>query len=119
MNWSGRSAEAIDISEKAMRRDPRNSDFHLLPIGFAYYILGRPAEAVPALKRFVDSYPGFVSARWILTASYVELGMMEEARGEAANLMRMSPHFSLQEGLFKGPHPPEHLISDLRKAGLK
>jgi adenylate cyclase len=119
MNWSGRSAEAIEISEKAMRRDPRNSDFHLLPIGFAYYILGRPAEAVPALKRFVDSYPGFVSARWILTASYVELGMMEEARGEAANLMRMSPHFSLQEGLFKGPHPPEHLISDLRKAGLK
>jgi adenylate cyclase len=119
LNWSGRPAEAIDISEKAMRRDPRNSDFHLLPIGFAYYILGRPAEAVPALKRFIDSYPGFVSARWILAASYVELGMMKEARAEAAELMRFSPHFSLEGGLFKGANPPEHLISDLRKAGLK
>jgi adenylate cyclase len=119
LNWSGRPAEAIDISEKAMRRDPRNSDFHLLPIGFAYYILGRPAESVPALKRFIDSYPGFVSARWILAASYVELGMMKEARAEAAELMRFSPHFSLEGGLFKGANPPEHLISDLRKAGLK
>jgi adenylate cyclase len=119
LNWSGRPAQAIEISEKAMRRDPRNSDFHLLPIGFAYYILGRYEEAVPVLKRFIDSYPGFVSARWILTAAYVELGMMEEARGEAANLMRMSPKFSLEEGIFKGPHPPEHLISDLRNAGLK
>jgi adenylate cyclase len=119
LNWSGRPAEAIDISEKAMRRDPRNSDFHLLPIGFAYYILGRPAEAVPVLTRFIDAYPGFVSARWILTASYVELGMMEQAREEAANLTRISPRFSLEEGIFKGPHPPDHLISDLRKAGLK
>jgi adenylate cyclase len=119
MNWSGKPTEAIEISERAMRRDPRNSDFHLNQIGFAYYIMGRPAEAVPLLKRFIDSYPGFVGARWLLTASYVELGMMKEARGEAANLMRFSPHFSLEAGLFKGPHPPEHLISDLRKAGLK
>jgi hypothetical protein len=47
------------------------------------------------------------------------LGMMVEARREAVNLMRISPHFSLEAGVFKGPHPPEHLISDLRKAGLK
>jgi TolB-like protein/class 3 adenylate cyclase len=119
LNWSGKPTEAIDISEKAMRRDPRNSDFHLLPIGVAYYILGRPAEAVPLLRRFIDSYPGFVGARVILTASDVELGRTQEAHLEATNLMRMSPDFSLEGGLFKGANQPVRLISDLRKAGLK
>jgi predicted Zn-dependent protease len=119
MNWSGRPAEALKIEEEATRRDPRNRDFHLMEMGIAYYRLGRPAEALPILRRFDDSYPDFVDAQLFLTASYAQSGMMEEAHAEAAKLMKSSPGFSLEEGLFKGLDPQDRLISDLRKAGLK
>ena len=45
--------------------------------------------------------------------------MMEQARAEAAKVMKSSPGFSLEAGLFKGLEPQDRLISDLRKAGLK
>jgi adenylate cyclase len=119
MNWAGRPAEALEIAEKAIRRDPQNGDFHLAEIGLAYYKLGRPAEAIPVLKRYIESYPGFMTARYILAASYANLGMMDQAHAEAAHIMKHSPHFSLEAGVFKGVGPHDRLISDLRKAGLK
>jgi tetratricopeptide (TPR) repeat protein len=118
LNWSGRSAEALKIEEEAIRRDPRNGDFHLMEMGMAYYKLGRSAEAIPVLKRFIDSYPFFVQARYILAAAYAESGLMEQARVEAAEVMKLSPQFSLEAGFFKGMDPQDRLISDLRKAGL-
>jgi adenylate cyclase len=119
MNWSGRPAEALDLEEKAMRRDPRNSDFHLIGIGIAYYNMRRPGDAVRVLKQFINSYPGFVTARYFLAASYVELGKVEEARAEAAELMSFNPHFSLEAGPLKDLDRSNRLISDLRQAGLK
>lgn len=118
LNRSGKPAEALAVAEKAMRRDPRNGDFHLLEIGLAYYNLGRSPEAVPVMKRFINSYPGFPEARYILAAAYVESGMMQQAHAEAAKIMRANPEFSLEAGLFKNIGPSGHLISDLRKAGL-
>jgi adenylate cyclase len=119
LNWSGKPAEALEVAERAIRQDPERSDFHLHAIGVAYYKLGRPAEAIGPLKRFIEAYPVFPEARYILTASYVELGMMEEARAEAAKVLKSSPGFSLKGGIFKGLNPQDPLISDLRKAGLK
>jgi len=119
LNRSGKPAEALAVAEKAMRRDPRNRDFHLLEIGLAYYNLGRSPEAVPVMKRFLNSYPSFPEARYILAAAYVESGMMQQAHAEAAMIMTANPEFSLEAGLFKNVGPSGHLISDLRKAGLK
>ena len=119
LNRSGRPAQALEITEKAIRQDPERSDFHLEEVGLAYYELGRPAEAISALQRFIEAYPVFPDARYILTASYVELGMMEKARAEAADIMRLSPHFSLEAGVFKAVDSQDRLLSDLRKAGLK
>src|SRR5713101_4146097 len=33
LNWSGKPAEALDLVQKAMHRDPKNRDFHLMEIG--------------------------------------------------------------------------------------
>jgi adenylate cyclase len=119
LNWSGKPAEALEIAENALRHDPGNRDFHLAEIGFAYYKLGHPAEAIPVLKRFTEAYPGFVDARCVLTASYIETGMVKQAHAEAAQIMTFSPHFSLEAGLFKDVGPQDRLVSDLRAAGLK
>ena len=50
LNWSGKPAEALDLAQRAMSRDPRRRDFHLMEIGLAYYNLGRPRDAVPILS---------------------------------------------------------------------
>jgi len=120
MNWSGKPAEALELEEQATRRDPKRSDFHLDGMGQAYYNMGRYGDAARVLKQFTNSYPGFVTAHYFLAASYVELGMMEQARAEASEVIKNSPQFSLEAGLFKDASPrPARLMSDLRKAGLK
>jgi adenylate cyclase len=50
-NTTGKSAEALVATEKAMRLDPHNLDFYLYQQGWAYTQLGRYEEAIPGLKR--------------------------------------------------------------------
>jgi len=53
----------------------------------------------------------------------VELGRNDDARAEAAEVLRLSPHYSLatwrQVYQYKDPALPERWLADLRKAGLK
>ena len=39
-----------------MRLDPRNRDFYLFEVAWAYTLMGRYAEAVPLLKRALARY---------------------------------------------------------------
>ena len=58
----------------------------------------------------------------MLIACYVELGRNEEARAEAAEVMRINPQFSLakqkQISLWKEPLR-DRFYADIGKAGLK
>jgi hypothetical protein len=53
----------------------------------------------------------------------VELGRNDDARAEAAEVLRLSPHYSLaawqQVYRYKDPAVQERWLADLRKAGLK
>ncbi len=118
---SGRPAEALARVEKAIRLDPWNK-FFLFYKALAYHIMGRYGEAVPVYKEFLSYYPNFVSARHPLAACYVELGRMDEARAEAAEVMRINPAFSLekQKQLSVIAQPwRDRLYGDAAKAGLK
>lgn len=91
-----------------------------MPEGVAYNGMGRYAEAVEALKRSDQSNP------WVhvnLVYAYSELGRGQDARAEAAEVLRISPRFSLEEvermpANWQGALGQRYL-SDLRKAGLK
>src|SRR5229473_6648979 len=114
----GKPSEGLEIAQKAMRLDPKNSDWYLFEVGFADLKMGRSKEAVPVLERFLISYPNHVGARTILAVAFVESGMMEQAHAEAGEIERLSPQFSVEAaGRFKGQS--SHFISDLRQAGLK
>src|SRR5690242_4362370 len=117
LNESGKPAEALEAAQKAMRIDPVNRDLYLLHVGEAYLLMGRPQEAIPVTKRFLISRPGYVGAHIILAAAYVDCGLMEQAHAEAAEVMKLSPQYSLEAGLSKGQS--NKVIDDLRKAGLK
>jgi len=58
-----------------------------------------------------------------LAGCYAELGRLEEARAEVAEVLRLNPNLSL-EGLkqtvpFKDPADLERFLDGWRKAGLK
>jgi adenylate cyclase len=120
LNTSGKPAEALEMALKAMRIDPVHRDLYLLEVGGAYLGMGRPKEAIPLLKRSLVSYPDIVGGHMLLAETYVECNLMDQAHAEAAEVMRLSPHYSLEAGAFKRGQPPSnHFISNLRKAGLK
>ena len=75
------------------------------------------------MKQFLSHYPNIVDAHLTLAAVYSELGREAEARAEAAEVLRLNPHFSLavhkQREPIKDPAVLERHLAALRKAGLK
>ena len=67
--------------------------------------------------------PNFVPAHLMLANCYAQLGRLEEARAEAAEVMRLLPNYSLEVAKqslpFKDPAVLEREIDAWRKAGLK
>ena len=112
--------EVLAYAQKAIRLDPRHPEKYSMPEGVAYNGLGQYAEAVDALKRSDQNNP------WVhvnLVYAYSELGREQDARAEAAEVLRLSPGFSL-EGVERIPGNwqgalGQRYLSDLRKAGLK
>ncbi len=98
-------------------------DEHLYGVGSAYVIAGRYEEARALLQRFLSHYSNFLPAHLTLAGVYSELGQEAEARAEAAEVLRLNPHFSLevhrQRMPLKDPAKVERIIAALRKAGLK
>jgi adenylate cyclase len=123
MDFSGKPAEAVGLVEKAMRLDPRNRDLYLFLEGKSYNQMGRYEEAIPILKRHLARYPNSLGAHYNLVVDYTELGREDEARAEAAELLRINPQFSLDAWMqmipYKDPAWRKRYYADLRKAGLK
>jgi adenylate cyclase len=119
----GRSEEAVGMAEQAQRRKSIVADEHLSFIGSAYYLAGRPEEAIAPLKQYLSHYPNFLGAHLTLAAVYSELGREAEARAEGAEVLRINPNFSLeihkQRVPIKDPATLERQLAALRKAGLK
>jgi adenylate cyclase len=92
-------------------------------VGAAYYLAGRPKEAIAPLKQYLSHHPNILGAHLTLAAVYSELGKEAEARGEAAEVLRLNPRFSLevhkQHMPIKDPTVSERHIAALREAGLK
>jgi len=123
MNNTWRRAEAIDLAKKAMRLDPRNQDSYLYLEGWSYTQMGRYEEAIPILKRNLASYPNFLPSHYYLVVDYIELGREPQARAEAAEILRISPNFSVDTFVQRFPNQDEaykeRVRTDLHKAGLK
>jgi adenylate cyclase len=120
-DWgTSKPQEVLAHAQNAIRLDPRHPQKYSMPEGVAYNGLGRYADAVEALKRSDQNNP------WVHVNpvyAYSELGRQQDARAEAAEVLRISPGFSLEEvgrmpGNWHGPLGQRYL-SDLRKAGLK
>ena len=104
LGWMGRPEEGLLMVEQALRRKPPSiMDEHLASIGAAYYLAGRPEEAIAPLKQYINRYPNILDAHLTLTAAYSELGKGAEARAEAAEVLRLNPNYSLEIARKRSP----------------
>jgi tetratricopeptide (TPR) repeat protein len=83
----------------------------------------RYEDAIATLKKLLTHYPNILPVHLLLTTAYSEAGREEEARAAAAEVLRISPNFSLevmkQRAPYKDPAVIERQVAALRKVGLR
>ncbi len=121
--YSCRFDEAVTFYEQAMRLDPFPSSLYFRNLGAAYRCVGRYEEAVKQLKKALELSPNDLFAHLSLSITYIKLGRDEEAKAEAAEVLRIHPKFSLDYYAKVNPIKCQSVLEDsiacLRKAGLK
>ena len=122
LNFAGRPEESIRLVEKAMRLNPHYPASYLMTLGQAYCLTGRYEKAMAAQKKALIRNPDSIGPRFCLTACAMRLGQEKEARAQAAEILRLSPNFSLemlrQAAPHKDPKAVEPMLENLGKAGL-
>jgi adenylate cyclase len=127
LGFAGQLDEGVKALEQALRLDPRNPTLYLIQLGHAYRSAGQCEKAIVPIKQALSLNPAIIPARVNLAVCYVELGREEEARAEAAEVLRRNPSFSVEAAWrkenqpFKADPTPilERLYAAARKAGLK
>ena len=91
-------------------------------MGLAQYMLKHYGEAVHWLRECVLRLPNLQTHHLSLAGAYAQLGQLEEARKEAAEVLRINPGFTIEGWkrimVHKDPKDAEHRLDGLRKAGL-
>jgi tetratricopeptide (TPR) repeat protein len=93
----GRSDEAIENIEHAMRmspRDPQNSVFNA-GLAAAHYLAGRYTEAIGFARRSSQQRAGLIAGNRILIASLSQAGRIDEARAALQRLKETHPNISI------------------------
>ena len=123
LSWSGEPGESVGLVKKAMRLNPRYPIWYLWALGHAYFLAGQHDAAIKTFKKALNRNLDYMPAHAYLASIYIEQGRDEEARTEAAEIIRLSPQTSLEDWKQRLPYKDqsvlERLIDSLRKAGLK
>ena len=116
LNFSDRNEAAILEYKIAIRLDPIPPSIYFWSLGLAYAETGQYDEGIAWCEKAIHREPDSLFARIMMTVVYSWSGRDEEARAEAAELLRINPNFSLER--FAKRAGPK-LTDALRKAGLK
>jgi adenylate cyclase len=118
----GDPTRAIELAMTQMRLDPFHPHFAPLIAGEAYYVLKQYREAHRWLREATGRAPNHQYGHAFLAATYAQLEQLDDARAEAAEVMRVNPKYTIgkqrQVSVMKRAEDLEHLVDGLRKAGL-
>jgi adenylate cyclase len=120
---AGEPARSAQVIETHMRYDPFYPPVTLGHLGLARYMLKKYSEALSPLRECISRAPDMSLGHVWLSANLAQLGQLDEARAEAAEVLRIDPKYTIDGtqkrlALFKRPEDAEHLLDGLRKAGL-
>ena len=123
LSFACRFSEAVQYLEQAIRLDPFPSSIGFRNLGGAYRSVGRYEESVKQFKKALELSPNDLFTHLGLAITYIKLGRDEEAKAEAAEVLRIHPKFSLEHYAKTLPFKDQSVVDDhiacLRKAGLK
>jgi len=119
-----RFEEAITALKEAINLDPEPPISTMELLSAAYYKTDQIEEAIGVLKEAITLWLDQLYPHVCLAATYSLSGRMEEARAQAAEILKIDPQFSLENIDFYDYYifiksDKERFINALRKAGLK
>ena len=119
--FSGKPEEALVAARHACRLSPR-VPYMLLELGRAFCEGKRYEEALDPLIRTISDRPYWITARSLLIVTSVGLGNTEMTNHHTAELLRVSPIFSIDNWArtlaYRNPEDCERYLDALRNAGL-
>jgi len=122
LTYVGRLEESIEYFMKAVRLNPIPPAWYLRNFARSYRMVGRYDDSISLYKKALDGSPNDLFAQAGLTATYSVAKRLNEARAQAAEVLRVQPKFSsvafAKTFPFKDKTETEKLIAALRKAGL-
>jgi adenylate cyclase len=119
----GEPTKAIAVAKVQMRLDPFHPHFAPLIAGIAHYFLKEYHDAQHWLSEAIGRAPNHQYGHAFLAATYAQLGRLEDAHAEAAEVIRLNPKYSIsgtqkRVSVLKRAEDMEHLVDGLQKAGL-
>ena len=122
LSFASRWEESIPEYKKAIRLDPIPPHHHLWSLGLSYGYTGQHEEAIAWCEKAILQEPNDLLARMMMTVVYSLSGRDEEARVQAAEVLRIQPKFTLKKLekklTYKKKADREKFLGALRKAGL-
>ena len=123
LTMAGRHEDAIPYYKKAFRLSPRPLPVWSMNLAHSYTVMGQYEEAIRILKGLAEKQPDQVPAHIQLAVVYVWSGREDDARKEAAEILRIDPTFSVDRHYSNSPYKDQAEVGRrkeaLRKAGLK
>lgn len=123
LRFAGRAKEAISMYERAIRLNPMPPASYFYQLALSYTFIGEFEKAIAICKKALPKNPDDLVGRVTLAIAYCSLGREEEARAEAAEVLRIDPKFTVEYASktwpYKNQADRDLVINTLRKAGLK
>jgi adenylate cyclase len=120
--WAGRSEEALEVLQQAVRLDPFHPPNYLERLAAAYAGTGQYERCVEAAKRGIALDPDYVSLHVDLAGCYAALGQEKEAQAAATEIARTNPRFTLKAFASYAPYSDQEELAweveMLRRAGV-
>jgi adenylate cyclase len=120
--FAGRCEESIPEYKKAIRLNPIPPSAYPWSLGLSYAYIAQYEEAIPLCEKAVRQEPNDLLARMMMTVVYSLSGRDEEARVQAAEVLRIQPKFTLKnlekKLTYKKKEDREKFLGALRKAGI-
>jgi len=122
LRWIGKPEEAIELHKKAIRLCPFPPSYYYLNLGNAYRTADRCEEAIAEYKKTLHLTPQNAVVFEGLSICYGLLGREEESRAAAAELLKLSPNFTIKfsdkKNLYINKELVERWDNILRQAGI-
>ena len=120
--WHGKAKQAIEHLEFVLRYDS-DATMAASHLCAAYYVAGRPVDAIATIERTIETAPNSLFQHIIMTAALVEVGDLESAKDAAKMVRRRHPFLTAEKTskteFFSNPDVRKRFITSLNRAGIE